>query len=116
MKVVVGNIAVVGIELSLLEKLSGLLSSDVVMSLENSITQEIAAEREHSRIERARAPSKLQSLEAGLYTLRRLCRHKLEGERINAMMLHEAYYKSWFRNSILSLESMAMEMVLRILM
>jgi hypothetical protein len=94
MKVMVDNVAVLGIELSLLEKLSGLLSSDVVMSLDDSITKEIAAEREDSRIERARALSKLQSLEAGLYTLRRLGRHKLEGERINAMMLHEAYYKS----------------------
>ena len=79
MKIVVDNVAVLGLEFSLLEKLSSLLSSDVVMNLDDSIVQEIAAEKEDSRIERARALSKLQSLEAGLYTLRRLGRHKLEG-------------------------------------
>ena len=89
MKVVVDNVAVLGIEFSLLEWLSGLLSSDVVMNLDDSVMQEIAAEKEDSRTERARALAKLQSLKAGLDTLRRLGRHKVEGEKLVALLLHE---------------------------
>ena len=80
MKVVVDNVAILGIEFCLLEKLSDMLSSDVVMNLEDDVVQEIAAEQPDSQIERARALTKLQSLEAGLQTLQRLGRHKLGGE------------------------------------
>ena len=58
----VDNITVLGMEFSLLDRLRGLLSSDVVMNLDDSVVQETAAETEDSRIERARALSKLQSL------------------------------------------------------
>ena len=79
MKVVVDNIAVLGIEFCLLEKLSDMLSSDVVMNLDDTVVQEIAGEEEDSQKERVRAFAKLQSLETGLQTLRRLGRHKKGG-------------------------------------
>jgi hypothetical protein len=80
MKVAVDNIAVLGIEFCLLEKLSDMLSPDVVMNLDDTIVQEIAGEEEDSQKERVRALAKLQSLEAGLQTLRRLGRHKKGGK------------------------------------
>ena len=116
MKVVVDNVAVLGIEFSLLERLGGLLSSDVVMNLDDLVVQEIATEKADSRIERARALSKLQSLEAGLYTLRRLGRHKLEGESVIPTMLHETLISLQFRISTSSLRSTGKRPVLRILM
>lgn len=76
MKVAVDNIAVLGIEFCLLERLSEMLSPDIVLNLDDAVVQEIAAEKEDSQIERARALAKLHSLEAGLQTLRRLGRHK----------------------------------------
>ena len=80
MKVVVDNFAILGIEFCLLEKLSDMFSSEVVMNLDDKVVEEIAAEQLDSQIERARALAKLQSLEAGLQTLRRLGRHKLGGK------------------------------------
>ena len=80
MKVVVDNVAVLGIEFCLLEKLSDMLSSDVVMNLDDTVVQEIAGEEEDSQKERARALAKLQSLEAGLQTLHRLGRRKKRGK------------------------------------
>src|SRR5271155_5069813 len=80
MKVVVDNIAVLGIEFCLLEKLSDMLSSDVVMNLDDTVVQEIAGEEEDSQKETARALAKLQRLETGLQTLRRLRRHKKGGK------------------------------------
>jgi hypothetical protein len=77
MKVVVDNFAILGIEVCLMERLSDMVSSDVVMNLDDEVVQEIAAEQPDSQIERARALTKLQSLEAGLQTLQRLGRHKL---------------------------------------
>lgn len=76
MKVVVDNFAILGIEFCLLEKLSDMLSSDVVMNLDDKVVEEIAAEQPDSQIERSRALTKLQSLEEGLQTLRCLGRHK----------------------------------------
>jgi hypothetical protein len=57
-----------------------MLSSDVVMNLDDHVVREIAAEQPDSQIERARALAKLQSLEAGLHTLQRLGRHRLGGK------------------------------------
>jgi hypothetical protein len=80
MKVVVDNFATLGVEFCLLERLSDIVSSDVVMDLDDEVVQEIAAEQPDSQIERARALTKLQSLEAGLQTLHRLGRHRLGGK------------------------------------
>lgn len=83
MKVMVDNFAVLGIEFCLLERLSEMLSSGIAMNVDDPIVQEIAAEEEVSQTERARALTKLQSLEAGLLTLRRLGRHKMGGKLIS---------------------------------
>lgn len=80
LKVVVDNFAILGIEFCLLDKLSDMLSSDVVMSLDDKVVQEIAAEQPDSQIERARALTKLKSLEAGLQSLQRFGRQTLGGE------------------------------------
>ena len=80
MKVAVDNIAVLGIEFCLLEKLSEMLSAEVVMNLDDAVVQEIAGEEEDSRSERARALKKLESLESGLQTLCRLGRHNQGGK------------------------------------
>lgn len=80
MKVFVDNFAALGIEFCLLERLSEMLSPEVVMDLEDKTVREIAAEEEVSRTERARALTKLESLETGLSTLRRLRRHKVGGK------------------------------------
>ena len=53
------NVTVLDIEFSLLERLGGLLLSDIVMNLNDLVVQEIATEKADSRIERARALSKL---------------------------------------------------------
>jgi hypothetical protein len=82
MKVVVDNFAILGIEFCLMQRLSDMLSTDVIMSLDDKIVQEIAAERPDSQVERARVLTKLQSLEAGLLTLRRIGRHKLGGKEV----------------------------------
>jgi hypothetical protein len=80
MKMVVDNIAVLGIEFCLVEKLSEMLSSEVVMNLDDAVVQEIAGEEEDAQKERARALKKLQSLESGLQDLRRLGRYKQGGK------------------------------------
>jgi hypothetical protein len=77
--VAVDNFAVLGIEFCLLEKLSDMLSPDVVMNLDDTVVQEIAGEEEDSQKERVRVLAKLQSLETGLQTLRRLGSHKKGG-------------------------------------
>lgn len=59
------NFTVFGIKFCLLERLSEILSSETVINLD-AMVQEIAAEDEDSQIERVRALTKLQSLEAGL--------------------------------------------------
>lgn len=82
MKVAVDNFAVLGIEFSLLDRLGDILSTDVVTSLDDTSVQEIAAEMEDSRIERAQALTKLQSLESGLHDLRRFGRHKIGGKSV----------------------------------
>jgi hypothetical protein len=79
----VDNIAVLGIEVCLLEKLSEMLSAEVVMNLDDAVVEEIAGEEEDSRKERARALKKLASLESGLRDLRRLGRHK-QGGKVDA--------------------------------
>jgi hypothetical protein len=76
MKMVVDNIAVLGIEFCLVEKLSEMLSSEVVMNLDDAVVQEIAGEEEDSQEERARTLKKLQILESALQDLRRQGRHK----------------------------------------
>jgi hypothetical protein len=81
MKMVVDNIAVLGIEFCLVEKLSEMLSSEVVMNLDDAVVQEIAGEEEDSQKERARTLKKLQILESGLQDLRRQGRHKQEGRQ-----------------------------------
>lgn len=48
MKVVVDNFAILGIESCLLERLSDMLSSEVVMGLDDEVVQEIAAEQPDS--------------------------------------------------------------------
>jgi hypothetical protein len=80
MKMAVDNIAVLGIEFCLVEKLSEMLSSDVVMNLDDAVVQDIAGEEEDSQKERARTLKKLQILESGLQDLCRQGRHKREGE------------------------------------
>lgn len=115
MKVMVDNVAVLGIEFSLLERLSGLLSSDVVMNLDHSVVEEIAAEKEDSRLERARALSKLQTLEAALHTVRHYGRHKLEGENVSAIMVQETHINVQSQILTLAPRSTAMNGVLRTL-
>lgn len=52
--------------------LTEMFSSDIVMSLDEDLTEDIAAETGDSRNERARVTRKLESLEKGLRTLNRL--------------------------------------------
>jgi hypothetical protein len=80
MKMVVDNVAVLGIEFCLVEKLSEMLSSEVVMNLDDAVVQEIAGEEEDSQEERARTLKKLQILESALQDLRRQGRHKQGGK------------------------------------
>ena len=64
MKVVVDNFAILGVEFCLLEKLSDMFSSEVVMNLDDGVVEEIAAEQPDSQVKRVRALTKFQSLEA----------------------------------------------------
>ena len=80
MKVFVDNFAVLGVENSLLNVLTETFSSDVVMSLDEDLAKDIAAETEDSRNERARVTRKLESLEKGLKTLNRLGQYQRFGE------------------------------------
>ena len=85
------------------------------MNLNNLVVQEIATEKVDSRIKRARALSKLKSFEAGLYTLRRFDRHKLEDKLVIPIMLHETLISPQFRISTSSLRLTGKKPILRIL-
>ena len=82
MEVAVDSFAILGIESCLLEKLCNMFSSEVVMDLDDEIVEEIAAEQQDSKNERARTLTKLQRLETGLQTMRRIGRHNLGGKYI----------------------------------
>jgi hypothetical protein len=79
MKVLVDNFAVLAVEYCLVDGLSGIFAPDAVMTLDDNLVNEIAAETEDSQTERERATKKLTSLEAGLRTLNRLSRQKSAG-------------------------------------
>ena len=80
MKVLVDNFAVLALEYCVADGLSGIFAPDTVMTLDDSLTSEIAAEIENSQTERHRASKKLTSLEAGLCTLNRLNQQKPAGK------------------------------------
>ncbi|KAK0954529.1 hypothetical protein LTR91_022650 [Friedmanniomyces endolithicus] len=79
MKMLVDNIAVLGIESCLLEGLKDALTAQTVMGLEEGTVQKIAAENQDSVTERTRTQEKLQILEDGLHTLNRYRRSKHQG-------------------------------------
>jgi len=68
------------IEKCLLEKLPAIFSPEVVIRLDESVVQIIAAETEESKAERASSTKKLHILEATLKILHRLDRHKPRGK------------------------------------
>jgi hypothetical protein len=76
MKTLVDVFSVLSIEKCLLEKLPGIFCPEVVIGLDDSLLQSIAAETEESKAERASSTKKLQILEATLKALHRLDRHK----------------------------------------
>ncbi|MCJ1464577.1 hypothetical protein MMC07_003190 [Pseudocyphellaria aurata] len=75
-KVLVDNVAALGIEQCLLSELAEIFSPTVVLEIPEKQLQEIAAETEDALAERKRLQEKLSALEAGLKTLKRLNRHK----------------------------------------
>lgn len=79
LKVLVDNVAVLGIEQCLLSELADIFSPRVVAELSEQTIQEIAAETEDVQAERRRLKDKLGVLEAGLKTLNRLKRHRSAG-------------------------------------
>ena len=80
MKVLVDNVAVLGIELCILAVLPSIFSPEIVMSLSGKVVQDIAAETEDARTDRARVSEKLVVLEEGRKSLNRLTRHKPKGQ------------------------------------
>ncbi len=79
MKMLVDNIAVLGIESCLLEGLKDAFTAQTVMRLEDDLVQKIAAENQDSVTERTRTQEKLRILEDGLHTLNRYRRSKHQG-------------------------------------
>lgn len=79
LKVLVDNVAVLGIEQCLLSGLADIFSPNVVMMVPDQLLQEVAAETEDSQAERKRLKHKLGVLEVGLKSLNRLNRHKPAG-------------------------------------
>lgn len=79
MKVTVNNFDVLRIESCILNELSDMFSSDMIMRLDDRLIRNIVAEIEESQIDRTRTIKKLNSLETGLQTLNRLNRNKAAG-------------------------------------
>jgi hypothetical protein len=63
----------------LLEKLPGIFSPTVVSKLSDSVVEDIAAETEEAKAERAACMKKLQELEETLSVLHLLDRHRPTG-------------------------------------
>jgi hypothetical protein len=80
MKTMVDNFSALAVEKCLVKRLPDLLSPKTIMTLDDETVTRIAAEREESKIERARVTDKLKVLESALVVLRSLDRHKLIGE------------------------------------
>jgi len=79
MKMLIDNIAVLGIESCLLEGLKDAFTAQTVMRLENDLVRKIAAENQESVTERTRTQDKVRTLEKGLHTLNRYRRSRHEG-------------------------------------
>lgn len=75
LKFVIDDFAIHVIEECLLQKLPEIFTPSVVIALEDSIVESIAAESEDSKVERISCAGKLEILEKALSILRRLDRH-----------------------------------------
>lgn len=80
MKILVDNVAVLGIEHCLLEALQASFTAHTVMGLDNDVIDKIAAESQESKTERVRTREKLHILDDGLRILNRYRRSKHEGK------------------------------------
>ena len=76
----VDNVAVLGIEQCLLSGLADIFSPNVVMTMDDDVLREIAAEPDGVQAERKRFTDELGALEIGEKTLSRLNRHKSAGK------------------------------------
>lgn len=79
MKVFIDNMAALSTEHCLLKHLPDMFSPATVMSLDENTVQDIALEPESSKIERIRVSNKLESLESGLQTLKRIRGQNAQG-------------------------------------
>ena len=75
MKFVVDDFGIHVIEECLLQKLSEIFTPSTVIGLADDIIEQVAAESEESKIERASCEGKLEILQRALSVLRRLDRH-----------------------------------------
>jgi hypothetical protein len=75
MKFVVDDFGIHTIEECLLKKLPDIFTPAIVIGLEDAVIENIAAESEESKVERASSMGKLEILEKALSVLHRLDRH-----------------------------------------
>jgi hypothetical protein len=80
LKLVVDNFGILAAEECLLSKLPNIFTPAILIGLDNTTIEDIAAETEESKVERASSVKKLQILEKALDVLHRLNRHNPRGQ------------------------------------
>lgn len=87
LKFVVDDFGIHTIEECLLKKLPDIFTPATVIGLEDAVIENIAAESEESKVERASSMGKLEILEKALSVLRRLDRHNPRSESTHLLLL-----------------------------
>nr|OQO31372.1 hypothetical protein B0A51_03367 [Rachicladosporium sp. CCFEE 5018] len=85
LKMLVDNVAGLGVESCLLEGLKSAFTAHTVMCLGDDVVQNIATELQESASERSRTQEKLRTLDNGLHILTRYRRSKQEGWETSAV-------------------------------
>ncbi|KAK6435688.1 hypothetical protein LTR95_008123 [Oleoguttula sp. CCFEE 5521] len=85
LKMLVDNVAGLGVESCLLEGLQSAFTAHTVMCLGDDVVQNIATELQESASERSRTQEKLRTLDNGLHILTRYRRSKQEGWETSAV-------------------------------
>ena len=65
-----------------MQKLGSIFNPQIVLEMDDGAIEDIAAETEESKIERASTTQKLEVLEAAMQALRRLDKHKAIGNAL----------------------------------
>jgi hypothetical protein len=86
LKFVIDDFSIHAVEECLLNKIPGIFTPEIVISLEDAIIEDIAAETEESKVERSNTVNKKQILERALVVLHRLDRHKPKGTQRFALL------------------------------